>query len=359
MPGIPILGRMPHSMKDSQVVWSGSLTAAPPQRAEILEPTKNGGYAVTGHGGTARTEQPTPPPATKAPPPKQKRAAAAKAKKAGRKAGPTPTTPEAQSRVLAETVVGSMVDRLKAEARRKGGMLALEDIERLSSDFQEKTVALQAVFQHSFEEYVKARERSSWEQARQFPFDRILVKTFSHLFADGMDLVNDPKAVSRRTLPGFLMGVNMMLGPEALEEYQERCRNLVGRAKDRFGDAFSWEKIYDHQDAKAVLVDAQITIAPHFLDLDRRSDWFINMINGHLAPYDGPPDSLAARWTMTEVSFFALLGALFADLKAALSDKKSAAILQGIHGEESMSLIGHVLRHIEAETRAAQKNAGL
>ena len=41
-------------------------------------------------------------------------------------------TPTTESRGLAETVVASLVERLFAEARRKGGMLSLEDLDSLA-----------------------------------------------------------------------------------------------------------------------------------------------------------------------------------------------------------------------------------
>ena len=350
------------SKKDTQVVWSGNLAAPQPQRAEILEPSSDGNYAVTGYGGQAEMPRPQPQPAPPPSKPAPKRKAPARAKapakakaKPKAKSHPTPpNTPEAQSRVLAETVVGSMVERLKAEAMRKGGMLALDDIERLSDDFQQKTVALQGVFQKSFEEYVKARERASWEQARQYPFDRILVKSFSHLFADGTKLVTDANVLSRRVLPGFFMALGMMLGPDVLEGYQERCRAVVKRHKERESDRFSWEEVYEDTKAKEVVLDALVAVAPYFDDLQRRVPWFINMVNSHLSPYEGNADSPAAHWAMTGVSFHALLDALFADLKTALNSKAGNKALMDRHGEETCADLYDVLRRLEGAAKAAR-----
>jgi len=138
-------------------------------------------------------------------------------------------------------VVASFCDRLVAEANRRGGVLTLQDIELLNEEFASKTEALQAVFEKSFEDYVRARERASFLQTRNYPFDRVLVRKFEHLFADGKDL--DPTKLSRRMLPGFFMAMNKMLGPEVIETYQERCRKIVQRIRLGRDDNFDWNEI--------------------------------------------------------------------------------------------------------------------
>ena len=183
------------------------------QRAEILMPGKNG-YERTGFGGKT---------SFKAPP------------KAERAKTPMAVSPARQSEALAETVMSSILDRLTAEASRKGGMLSIDDLQALDQEFKKKTQALQQVFQASFDEYVKAREQSVWDKAREFPFGRMLVHQFGHTFAGKTGHTLKDGAVSRRILPGFFVAINMMLGPEFVEGAQQLCRGIVDRQKAQKG----------------------------------------------------------------------------------------------------------------------------
>ena len=102
---------------------------------------------------------------------------------AGAKPSPSKFAPPAvQARALADTVISSLIDRLIGEANRKGGHLSTADLRALNDEFAKKADALQKVFQKSFEDYVRARERSAWDQSRQYPFDRIIVRKFANLF---------------------------------------------------------------------------------------------------------------------------------------------------------------------------------
>lgn len=338
---------------NGEVIWSGSVRprdAASDDRAEVYAPQADANgrtrFDLKERGGKAqeaKAGKKTPARSETAPETAAPRAAA--------------NSPAEQSRVLAETVVGSLLDRLTAEARRKGGQLSIDDIRGLDGEFKKKTEALQQVFEQSFEEYVKARERAAWEQARQYPFDRIIVKNFSHLFADGPELVNSDDAVSRRILPGFFMALNMMLGPQLMEEYQERCRTIVKRYKQARGDDFSWGEIYDDPEVQAVALEAEVAIAPYFADLEKRADWFIDLINSHMSPYDGDPKAPAARWLMTDVSFFSMMEGLFSHLRDALYSDRGNRMLHERYGQETCSHLYRTFRQMDAAAHEARERA--
>ncbi|HEC14874.1 MAG TPA: hypothetical protein ENI72_03860, partial [Rhodospirillales bacterium] len=71
-----------------------------------------------------------------------------------------------QSQALAETVVGSFLDRLTAEANKKGGTLTVDDLKNLDQEFQKKTRALQTVFEKFFEDYIQAKTRTALNENR-------------------------------------------------------------------------------------------------------------------------------------------------------------------------------------------------
>ena len=206
---------------------------------------------------------------------------------AGERAPPTAAaSPKDQSRTLAETVVGSFLDRLTAEAELRGGWLSVGDIRALSHEFEKKTEALQAVFEESFEAYVRIRERAVWNQARRYPFDRLIVKKFERLFVgEGGPAFRDG-GLSRRMLPGFFLAMNLMLGDDVIEDYQARCRAIIERLQEKSGEDFEWDDAHKDPEADRVTLDAVAAMASYFGNLEKRTAWFLGMINDHLAPPD-------------------------------------------------------------------------
>ena len=204
-----------------EIVWVGESE----RPAQIVLP--DGGVE---DGGSAPAADPHP--ASAEEPGEPEHAAAVAPRHASGVPAATLPTPASQSKALAEAVVSSFVDRLIAEATRKGGYLTVRDLQEMNREFEKKAEALQAVFEKSFEDYVRARERAAWDRARDYPFDRQMVERFAHLFPESSDLSRNQVFISRRMLPGFFIATTMMLGPEVIEDFQERCRAILHRLKD-------------------------------------------------------------------------------------------------------------------------------
>ncbi len=320
--------------------------------ADIFAPQSNSGakaasYRPRGKGGKLGDSSA----------PSQRPAQAEKASTT-EKAGTAAPTPVSHSQALAETVVGSFVERLKAEAKRKGGTLTIEDLEALNKEFEKKTQALQAVFEKSFEEYVRAQDRARAEReyTRQDPFERLMVHRFSHLFAEGDPLLKEDAllkeddAVSRRILPGFFMAIEMMLDADSIARYRDTCARIVERVTGGRDDDASWDRVYADKEANAVALDAQVAIALHFQDLKKRSAWLVNLVNGNLSP----PDSAAgeagdvAAWQFTEGACRRVLDALLSDLKRALSTDEGRRALGEHHGAEACAALAEVMNTLGA-----------
>jgi len=252
--------------------------------------------------------------------------------------------PEQQSMVLAETMVDSLIGGLKTEALKKGGQLSMQDIDHLHNRFRKQTVALSQIFSQSFEAYVRARERANWEQKRDYPFDRILVKNFSHLFNNGT--ASDFNRVSRRMLPGFFMSIGMMLGPDVVEEFQETCRQEVERVRQAKPDEFVWEDVYATAGAQTISFDAMIAIIQHFADFEKRRQWFSDLINGHLTPVDGA-NKKDAGWEMTPGGVKLFLRTFFHDLFEALADTATKRSLVKRHGAGACDIALYVQEKVK------------
>ena len=226
------------------------------------------------------------------------------------------SSPESTSKALAETMVRSFVDKMKAVAKAKGGHLSVKDLEDMQADFDRQAEALSGALAQSFEVYVKAWEQSNWDQQRSFPFDRLMVKKFSHLFKEGETL--GPDDLSRRMLPGFFVALGMMLGPDVVEDQQEKLRGVVERVKEQGKSVFNWDDVYGDKTSIGVSLNAEVAIARHFDEFEKRSEWFIGMVNGHLAPVEPDSHPNAVNWELTPKGFTKFLGALLADLRAHL-----------------------------------------
>lgn len=259
---------------------------------------------------------------------------------------PDVATPGNQSQALAETVVASFLDRLKAEARRNGGMLTIQDLDNLEGEFAKKTEALQAVFEQTFENKKPVPDRTAWQNPRDFPFNRLIVEKFCTMFSSEDQLMGDEYAVPRRILPGFFMAINMMMGEDLVEDFQNRCRVIVDRLID--GDDFQWSDLHADPEGKLVSLDAQVTIAYHFEDLEKRAAWFVDLINSHMAP---PNEEGDTEWQFSERGFLYFLGYLLSDLKETLSTETGRMYITKRHGVDACVTLAEILKVVESGAR--------
>ncbi len=245
-------------------------------------------------------------------------------------------SPKAQSKAIAETVVSSILDRIKVEAQKRGGQLSLANIDEMRAEFDGQTLALSAAFEQSFEAYIQARERAAWDTKRDFPFDRLIVKKFSHLFSEKR--VGRFDRVSRRMLPGFFMALGMMLGPDIVDDLQGRCHLIVEQLKEEQGDHFDWADAYESEQANAIVLDALVPVARHFEDFEKRREWFIALVNGHLtAVQDSEKND--AGWELTTAGFDRFLTALLQDLSAVLQSENDRPRIVKRYGADAVNAV--------------------
>ena len=255
------------------------------------------------------------------------------------------STAKGASEALANTMVQSFVDRMKAAAEAKGGHLTVQDLEDMQDDFDRQTRALSGALEKSFEAYVKAQERSDWDQQRNFPFDRLMVKKFAPLFKDGAGLGRDD--ICRRMLPGFFVALGMMLGPDVVEEYQQQLRAVVARVRGGGGGVFNWNTVYKDPSAKDISLAAEVAVAQHFDEYDKRSEWFINMVNGHLTQVGADVHANVKDWEINPAGFKKFLRALMSDLIARLGTDAGKMAITKKFGAETCAGLFAILAHLE------------
>jgi len=223
----------------------------------------------------------------------------------------------ARSSAMAQAVVSSFSTILRAEAHKHGGFIGLRHLDELDVVFQAKAQELTKVFEKALQDSHHEQENIKWQSIKRPAFDRMMVKHFESLFFTRGGTGAPHGVISRRVLPGFFLALNMMLGPEAIKTYQDRC----DRAMDRVMDGnipVDWDLVEKDAEVHNVVLDAQYTIAHYFEDPFQRADWFIHIINANLAPAtEGASDAL---WLLDQRALFKMISCLLLDLKKAVAN---------------------------------------
>lgn len=341
-----------------EVVWTGQSDRTVQNDAEFYEP----GKMVSGKtvyqearevtSDTKKRVPRAPPtvavkPAPKpAPPPVAKSAPKPKAV-AKPKPAPAPAkavTARDKGRVIAQTVVGSFVDRMKSEAQRKGGSLSLDDIEALDQEFEDKTAALEVLFEKTFEEYARAYSKSAGEERRQNPFDRLIAGPFERLLTGGKGPSAAKGGISRRIMPGFFIAMSKMLGPDEVAGFRTEAEAIFKRI-DKAGDTIDWQAFYAA--AKDLRLNVLIAMAVHFANPDKRAGWFLDMINNNLSPADTDPDTDPA-WTLSRPAYERMIDALFSDLMTAVDSPKAREAITRRFGPETCASVAAIMKGMGA-----------
>lgn len=257
-----------------------------------------------------------------------------------------------QSKVLVSTVTDSFMDRLLAEAERHGGHLSAQDLQSLSREFTKKAAALEAVFQHSFEQFGEVIERAHNNMHRYAYFDRLMVKRISHLFPEDDGSAPGDGEVSRRVLPGYLMAVNQMLGAETAQMFKDRAHKIVDRLRESLGHQFDWDRVYADPEADDLVLDVLVHALPFFRDMPRREEWFVRLINSNLPPFDPDQEVPDAErdWKMDPAGFRRIVTTLFAALESGVGTQNSRQRLVEQQGEEAIQEVEDLLTALASET---------
>jgi len=236
-----------------------------------------------------------------------------------------------------------MITQMTARAESNGGFLRTSEIVAMEAAFQTDVAKLALSLEASFQAFAEARDRAEWDIARNFPFGRVLVKKFSHLFRQPGSGRMD--TVSKRMLPGFFAGLNMMIGVENVEQFQERSRRVVETIRQRDGTKFDWEQVYRAPEIEAVVIDALFAMSPHFADFERRQEWFVDLVNGQLGPVSERDSD--AGWELTPAAYKRFLFALFADLHRLLNNPAAHVRMVKRYGADAVKAVINLRSRID------------
>lgn len=226
---------------------------------------------------------------------------------------------------IAQTMIGHFTTRLEVEARKSGGSLTAEEIREIAGYFlSEEAARFTSTFDRSYDDCSQSRAALHWDSVRRNPFERILTKKLAHLLEGPL---------SRRMLPGLMLAVDKMIGPELREQCERKAQAMMDRHRDAETGLCHWEALYASAEAKALANDVLVVMAHYFDPFEKRRDWFLSLVNSNLSAPTAPDD----RWTLTDHGFRELMQALFTDLRTQLA--KRQAQLRKRYGEPTVAAL--------------------
>ncbi|MBE9558415.1 MAG: hypothetical protein IMF08_16280 [Proteobacteria bacterium] len=227
----------------------------------------------------------------------------------GPELGPGPTRLKSLAQILLERVADHLCDA----AANSGGKLDPAGIQASLDEFHRRSDPdITDFYRTGWNECLAVIDEVRRESSRRMPFERLMVKSFAPLLPSAHQPVEPGQGLSRRVLPGFLSSLQQMLGPVLLEQYQNRCRELVRIIQTARGNDFEWEDVYTDPTSQVIVNDVLVHISKHFADFDRRQTWLIGVIAGEMSLGE---DAVERDWCFREAEFHMLMTALFKPLR--------------------------------------------
>ena len=234
---------------------------------------------------------------------------------------------------------------LREKALLTGGRLNFNQVLEHFKDFQASPGEQILDYYHqSWEECGQAVENARFERERKYPFERIVVNSFVHLMPPRGQPAEPGKHLSRRIIPGFIMVLQQLLGPEFYEEYEDACRDLIRRLRATYGDGFSWDVVYNDSTGETIVHDVLVYVSRYFMDMEKRRHWAIEIIEGAMPPPMGEED-----WEFGDREFHKLMTALYKPMRDALDTKEGAAELLKRYGKDSCTMLRDMFEVLDVD----------
>ncbi|MBC8158295.1 MAG: response regulator [Alphaproteobacteria bacterium] len=187
--------------------------------------------------------------------------------------------------------------------------------------------------------------QSAVEENRENAFGRLLVRRIDNLLNETEQGPDTQQVFSRNIIPGFFVAVDMMLGPERVQNFQRRCGDLIDRLGGGNESQNFWDKFCDDPEARSIVVEAEANMAVHFISPDRRLTWFANLINTHVGPGHFSRSKSKGEMSVNDAAI--LLVYLFSDLEQTLSTENGRKEIGMTSGQQSCDLLVTVLKELK------------
>jgi len=237
-------------------------------------------------------------------------------------------------RAAAMEAVEILSGQLLKRAKEVGGGVTAPTIREVVDDFKtHPDTILSGLFQQYWNKCLASAESAHWTSARKFHFERIMVKCFSNLLPQDGESIEAGRHLSRRIIPGFILALQQMMGPETYEQFGDRARTLVETLRAVHGESFTWSEVYGDPSCQIVVEEVLISIAHHFDDMAKRRNWLIDVVDAHMP---STANEAEKNWNFGDGNFHTLMNSVFGDLREVLKSAEARDTLAINHGEEKI-----------------------
>ena len=259
----------------------------------------------------------------------------------GPELGPGPTRLKSLAQILLERIA----DHLCNAAADNGGKLDPAGIQASLDEFRRRADPdIIDFYRTGWNECLAVIEEVRRESSRRMPFERLMVKPFSDLLPAVHQPVEPGKGLSRRVVPGFLSALQQMLGPVLLEQYQNRCRELVRIIQTARGNDFEWSDVYTDPTSRVIVNDVLVHVSKHFTDFRRRRTWLIGVIAAEMPLGE---DTVERGWCFRESEFHLLMTALFKPLRKQMETGEGRQRIKDRYGTVACELLADLFAELD------------
>lgn len=255
--------------------------------------------------------------------------------------GPGP----ARLKTLTQMVLDRIAEHLEQEAERRGGTLNGPQLKAAVETFRNSPDnGAREFYRAGWNECLSVIDEVRRDSSRRMPFERLMVKPLEHLLPAVHQPVVPGKGLSRRIIPGFLSALHQMLGPVLLEQYQNRCRELVRIIETARGNDFDWEDVYKDPTSQVIVNDVLVHISRHFSNFDRRRSWIAGIIVSQMALGE---DDTERAWRFGDAEFAMMMEALFRPLRNEMASPDGKQRIQDRYGTVVCEMLGEFFRDLD------------
>ena len=261
--------------------------------------------------------------------------------------GPGPT----RLKTLTEIVLDRIAEHLEREAERQGGSLDGPQLKAAVKTFRNSADSdARDFYRAGWNECLSVIDEVRRDSSRRMPFERLMVKPLSHLLPAAHQPVVPGKGISRRILPGFLSALHQMLGPVLLEQYQNRCRELVRIIETARGNDFDWEDVHSDPTSQVIVNDVLVHISRHFSNFARRRTWMMGIIVSQMSLGE---DETERAWIFGEAEFAMMMEALFRPLRNEMASPEGRQRIQDRYGTVVREMLGDFFHDLDTPANVA------
>lgn len=263
----------------------------------------------------------------------------------------TPRSTRKMCEKMAATILDQFVESLTVIARQApDGKVETHQIVDMAREFKSEDSDLITPLQKIAANWLIKVEQDILDQNRKQPFERLVVRRFSHLFPPTESLTEEG-SVSRRMITALFSAFEEVAGHKVVLQCHQAGRKIFFELKNTRGKDFKWNHFYNDLGANDLVDDLLIVVAWSFQDFSKQLEWMRKYINLNLeAPefhaYEGDH---VENWRLTDKGLIRILKGLFAEYRTKMKDEDTRKRLKTRYGDKALDSLDHLLDHLYRE----------